>query len=208
MITKQTIAVHHEGRTGNPGSPKRILRVAILPAIALGLMGSFAVNANATPYDYTIAPTTFDFAGSTTETISGSFSFSGSDAVSVDLTMTGNGPGLSGTYSVLDQFYASNDILFASDAETETGTIAIVFASPLTGEVDPITLFEIGTGCTLDVGCGFVENAISIPDGAEAVPVTATPEPSSIFLLGSAVALLGLGWLSKPARRFLPLRVS
>jgi hypothetical protein len=205
MMNQRAQVPDSERTSGITLSLKRMLAGTALPGVAFGLMAVFTTAANATTYDYTLTPGTYGFPGPNSETISGSFSIAGSDMVSIDLTVTGTGTIPDGTYSVVDQFYGSNSIIFATDTATESTVISFEFSSPLTGEVDPISLLEIGTGCLLDVGCASVENASSYPAGAEAVP--ATPEPSSIALFGTGFALFGLLWLRKPRRRFLSLRV-
>jgi hypothetical protein len=120
---------------GKPISLRRLLAAtAALPAAVAGLMMVFAAETPANAYDYTIAPTVFQFPGATTETLSGAFSFFGTTLLSVDLTLSGDGPGVAGVYDTLDAFSSQNDGFFASNGITGTGSIAITFADPLAGQ--------------------------------------------------------------------------
>jgi hypothetical protein len=75
---------HTDQDGGKPVSLRRLpAATAALPAAVAGLMMAFAAETPANPFDYTIAPTVFEFPGSTTETLSGAFSFSGSTLRSV-----------------------------------------------------------------------------------------------------------------------------
>ncbi len=177
----------HQG-SGRSVSLKRLLTVtAALPAAVAGLMMAFAADTPANAHDYTISPTVFQFPGSTTETLSGAFSFSGSTLLSVNLTLSGDGPGVAGAYDDLDSFFSNNNGFFASNGST--GVIAVTFADPLTGQPDDITALDVSIGCTHLGGCAANNLATGIPLGASAVP--AVPEPSSIALLGAALAFFG-----------------
>jgi PEP-CTERM motif len=176
---------------GKPISFRRLLAAtAALPAAVAGLMMVFAAETPANAYDYTIAPTVFQFPGSTTETLSGAFSFSGTTLLSADLTLSGDGPGIAGVYDTPDPFASYNYAFFVSNGSTGTGVITITFADALVDQPDDITGFNVATGCTQLVGCPVSYFATGIPTGASAV--AAVPEPSSIALSGAALGLLGL----------------
>jgi hypothetical protein len=153
----------HQG-SGRSVSFKRLLgATAALPAAIAGLMMAFAADTPASAHDYTISPTVFQFPGSTTETLSGAFSFS------------------------TDAFTSQNFGFFASNGST--GSIALTFAAALAGQPDDITGFDVSSGCIHLHGCVADTLATGIPTGASAVP--AVPEPSSIALLGAALAFFG-----------------
>jgi hypothetical protein len=177
----------HQG-SGRSVSLKRLLgATAALPAAIAGLMMAFAADTPASAHDYTISPTVFQFPGSTTETLSGAFSFSGSTLLSVNLTLSGDGPGVAGVYDSTDAFTSQNFGFFASNGST--GSIALTFAAALAGQPDDITGFDVSSGCIHLHGCVADTLATGIPTGASAVP--AVPEPSSIALLGAALAFFG-----------------
>jgi hypothetical protein len=184
MTTQRT---HQDG--GKPVSLRRLLAAtAALPAAVAGLMMAFAAETSANAFDFTIAPTVFEFPGATTETLSGAFSFSGSTLLSVSLTLSGDGPGVAGLYDSPDPFSKAGTGFFASNGFT--GVIRITFTAALAGQPDDIGSFQVASGCTRLVSCSARTFASVIPTGASAVPTV--PEPSSIALLGSAVGLLGL----------------
>jgi hypothetical protein len=176
----------HQG-SGRSVSLKRLLTAtAALPAAIAGLMMAFAADTPANAHDYTIAPTVFEFQGSTTETLSGVFSFSGTTLLSVNLTLSGDGPGVAGSYTVPVAAAAASFVEAVNAGAT--GALLLGFSSPLTGQYDPITFFEVGTGCVPGSQCKVITVATGIPSGAAADPV---PEPSSIALLGGALAFFG-----------------
>jgi hypothetical protein len=157
-----------------------------LPVAAFGLMMACAANARAGVYDYVIAPTVIQYAGPSDETISGEFSFSGSTLLSVDLTLSGAGPGLAGTYTVP---LSQSGTLFDAFTATDGGGMAVFFAAPLAGQVDQIIGLNLGLGCSGADCTGGVFQATAVPSDAAADPVA---EPMSITVLGAALGLLGL----------------
>jgi hypothetical protein len=176
----------HQG-SGKSVSLKRLLgATAATPAAIAGLMMAFAAETPANAHDYTISPTVFEFPGSTTETLSGVFSFAGTTLLSVNLTLSGDGPAAAGSYIVPISVGLSS--AFEALTIGNSAALALEFASPLTGQSDPITFFEVGTGCVPGSQCPVINTATGIPSGAAADPV---PEPTSIALLGTALALFG-----------------
>ena len=185
----------HQG-SGRSVSLKRLLAAtAALPVAVAGLMMAFAAETPANAHDYTISPTVFEFPGSTTETLSGVFSFSGTTVLSVNLTLSGDGPGAAGSYTV--PFSVGLSSAFEALTADKTAALALEFASPLTGQSDPITFFEVGTGCVPGSQCNVINVATGIPSGAAADPV---PEPSSLALLGAALAFFGFKRRSTQSR--------
>ena len=193
-MTTQHDRIHQA--SGRSVSLKRLLAAtAALPVAVAGLMMAFAAETPANAHDYTISPTVFEFPGSTTETLSGVFSFSGTTPLSVNLTLSGDGPGTAGSYTV--PFSVGLSSAFEALTADKTAALALEFASPLTGQSDPITFFEVGTGCVPGSQCNVINVATGIPSGAAADPV---PEPSSLALLGAALAFVGFKRRSTQSR--------
>src|SRR5271170_6649693 len=106
---------HHQAADRNPVSLKRLLvGTAALPAAVAGLMMAFAVETSADAHEYEIASTVFPFPSSDTQTLSGMFSFSASTLLSVALTLSGDGPGTNGSYTL--PILASGNAFIASTA--------------------------------------------------------------------------------------------
>jgi hypothetical protein len=187
----------HQAPDGCRPSLRRLLiGTAALPAATLGLMMAFAVETGADAYEYEISPTVLTYPGSVTETVSGVFSIVGSNYVSVDLTLSGSGPGKAGAYTIPSVPSLGSTNLYAFTV-SGTNSIDIQFAEPLTGQVDPFTNGSVLTASSLspafgDNACSTplnVCNYATFPSGAAADPI---PEPSSIAILGAALGFLGL----------------
>ena len=122
--------------------------------------------------------------GGDIEMISGSFTYDSTDSEESGVSITLTGIGIeSGNYTEPSMVILNQDLIIAYAAGSELG---IMFANPLTGSPDPLAEVEWSVQPTPAPGPVVFNDPA--PVGAA---VFATPEPSSIILLVTVVAMAG-----------------
>jgi hypothetical protein len=150
-----------------------------VPATALTLLMAFSHKAGATPITYTFSPdTSLTYYYNTLEDVSGTFTWSDTDPITADITVTGGGPE-TGTFST--DVTRDGTTGFTVSNSSETFSLSFYFANALDlGASDPLY-------------AGTASNS-----GSDAYPVTGSadpelaPEPSSLSLLATILGLFGL----------------